>query len=117
MNSRHMFLIVVIVLLGFYIPTKIQQNSINSVETMSRQYDEMLVNATSDATYKLLEATDSYSNEVEAEGIKIDYRNINLNLDAALDRLTILILKEKVNNGQKYINILMHKVIWLYILH
>lgn len=86
MNSRHMFLIVVIVLLGFYIPTKIQQNSINSVETMSRQYDEMLVNATSDATYKLLEATDSYSNEVEAEGIKMDYRNINLNLDAALDR-------------------------------
>lgn len=86
MNGRHMFLIVVIVLLGFYIPTKMQQNSINSVETMSWQYDEMLVKATSDATHKLLETTDSYSNEIVSEGIKEDYRNINLNLDAALDR-------------------------------
>lgn len=86
MNSKHIFLITILILMGFYIPTKYQQDSINSSEIMSREYDEMLVNATSDATFKLLETTDSYSNEIVAEGTKIDYRNINLNLDAALDR-------------------------------
>ena len=83
---KHIFLITTIVLLGFFLPARYTQDSINSSISLSKDYDEMLVNATSDATHKLLEATDSYSNEIVAEGNKSDYRNINLNLDAALDR-------------------------------
>ncbi|MBN1040252.1 hypothetical protein DVW12_16310 [Clostridium botulinum] len=86
MNSKHFFMIMVIVLFSFYLPNKIEQDSIITTETLSKQYDEMLVSATSDATKTLIQVTDSYSNEFFSEGTKVDYRNINLNLDAALDR-------------------------------
>lgn len=111
MTSKHMFLIVIIVILGFFIPTKIQQDSINSVESMSKQYDEMLVNATSDATYKLLEVTDSYSNEIEAEGTKVDYRNINLNLDAALDRFyKTVFMNLNIEDNYSYQESIKHRI-------
>lgn len=86
MNAKHFFMITLIVLFSFYLPTKIEQDSIITTETLSKQYDEMLVSATSDATRTLLQASDVYSNELMAEGTKVDYRDINLNLDAALDR-------------------------------
>ena len=86
MAGKNMFIIVIIVLFSFYLPTRIEQNSINTSETLSHQYDEMLVSATSDATQILIQATDSYSNEIQAEGSKVDYRDMNLNLDAALER-------------------------------
>lgn len=86
MSAKNIFTIMLIVLLCIYIPTKIEQRSITLSHSYSKQYDEMLVDATSDATRKLFEVTDSYSNEIVAEGSKVDYRNINLNLDSALDR-------------------------------
>lgn len=86
MNAKHMFSIMMIILFSIYFPTKIEQSSIRRSHFYSKQYDEMLVNSTSDATRKLFEVTDSYSNEIISEGAKIDYRNVNLNLDAALDR-------------------------------
>ncbi len=80
------FLIIVIIISLLFFPIKINQESIVKSHSISKQYDEMLVSATSDATKQLVYATDSYSNENVAEGEKIDYRNINLNLDKALDR-------------------------------
>lgn len=86
MSCKHFFMIMVIVLFSFYLPNRVEQDSIITTEILSKQYDEMLVSATSDATKTLIQVTDSYSNEFFSEGTKVDYRNINLNLDAALDR-------------------------------
>ncbi|WP_315069311.1 hypothetical protein [uncultured Clostridium sp.] len=86
MRGINMFIIMIILLFSFYIPVRIEQNSINTAEALSKQYDEMLTTATSDAAETLIQITDSYSNEVMAEGNKVDYRNVNLNLDAVLQR-------------------------------
>lgn len=85
--GKQIFLALILMLFfTYYIPTKLEQTSIKRTQFQTKQYNEIMVNATNDATQKLILATDSYSNAVMAEGKKVDYRNINLNLDAALDR-------------------------------
>ncbi len=86
MGNRNFYILAIILLLVIYFPVKLNQESIIKSHTISKQYDEMLVSATNDATKQLVYSTDSYSNENIAEGDKIDYRDINLNLDKALDR-------------------------------
>ncbi|UYZ39104.1 hypothetical protein OD350_28955 (plasmid) [Clostridium beijerinckii] len=86
MDAKNMFIVMIIVIYALYLPTKIEQNSIDTAAALSQDYDEMLASATNDATQQLIYSTDSYSNELMAEGTKFDYRNINLNLDKALDR-------------------------------
>lgn len=84
--SRIMIIMAILILTNLYLPTRMEQNTIFTAEAQSKQYNEMLVSATSDATQTLMRVSDSYSNELMAEGTKVDYRNINLNLDAALER-------------------------------
>lgn len=84
--SRIMIIMAILILTNLYLPTRMEQNTIFTAEAQSKQYNEMLVSATSDATQTLLRVSDSYSNELMAEGTKVDYRNINLNLDASLER-------------------------------
>lgn len=84
--SRIMIIMAILILTNLYLPTRMEQNTIFTAEAQSKQYNEMLVRATSDATQTLLRVSDSYSNELMAEGTKVDYRNININLDASLER-------------------------------
>lgn len=85
-GNKCFFILAVMFLCVLYLPNKINQQIIDKSHTTSNQYDEMLVNATSDASMQLIYAVDDYSNDIQAEGKKVDYRNINLNLDKSLDR-------------------------------
>ena len=84
--SKLMFAIMAMILFGFFVPFRVEQSSIIRTQAFTKQYNEIMTSATSDATQNLILATDSYSNELMAEGVKVDYRDMNLNLDAALDR-------------------------------
>ncbi len=84
--NKSFFIAIIIIIFTFFVPVKLNQDNIVKSHAISSQYDEMLVSATSDAAKQLIYTIDSYSNENVAEGEKIDYRDINLNLDKALDR-------------------------------
>lgn len=85
-GNKQYFIIAIILLYVLYLPIKINQFIIAKSHTASNQYHEMIVNATSDASKQLMYSVDDYSNDIQSDGIKVDYRNINLNLDKALDR-------------------------------
>lgn len=86
MNSKNFFLMAMIICMVIYAPIRINQAAIKESNSTSAQYDEILADASSDAARQLIYAADDYSNENIAESNKVDYRNINLNLDKGLDR-------------------------------
>lgn len=111
MGAKNIFIIVALIFLSLYIPTKVEQKSIITAESFSKQYDEVLVSSTSDATKKLIEVTDSYSNELMAEGTKVDYRDINLNLDAALDRFyKTLFINLNIEENYSYQQVIKYRI-------
>ncbi len=86
MNSKNSLLIAIVLIFVMYVPIKINQISVEKSNKVKVEYDEVVATASSDAARQLIYAADSYSNENLAEGKKIDYRDMNLNLDKALDR-------------------------------
>ncbi len=86
MNSKNFLLIAIVLIFVMYVPIKINQISVEKSNKVKVEYDEVVAIASSDAVKQLVYAADSYSNENLAEGKKIDYRDMNLNLDKALDR-------------------------------
>lgn len=102
-GNKHYFLIAILLLSVLYFPLKINQKIIDKSHMTKKQYDEMIVNATSDAAQQLVYAVDNYSNEIQSEGGKTDYRNINLNLDKALDRFyRTIFLNLNIENNYAY---------------
>ena len=85
-GNKNYFIVAIMLLIVLYFPLKINQQMIDKSHTVSKQYNEMMASATSDAAKQLVYAVDDYSNDIQSEGKRTDYRNINLNLDKALDR-------------------------------
>lgn len=111
MGGKKFFILIIMILFTLYLPTSINQKSIDKSRNMSNQYHEVIVNATSDATRLLVDVTDSYSNENMAEGNKVDYRDINLNLDKALDRFyKTLYLNLNIEESYSYQEQIKHRI-------
>ena len=68
------------------LPFDLNAQAISKSNSLKEQYDEVMVNATSDATKQLIYAKDSYSLETMADGDKLNFQTVNLNLDKSLDR-------------------------------
>lgn len=86
MNSKNFFLTALVLVFVMYVPIKIDLISMSKSNNIKVEYDEMVANASSDAAKQLIYSSDSYSNENLAESDKVDYREMNLNLDKALNR-------------------------------
>lgn len=84
--NKNFFLIAICLLVILFIPIKINQSLIIKSNNCKVFYDEIMATSSNDAAKSLIYAADSYSIEKLAEGKKADYRDINLNLDKALER-------------------------------
>ncbi|WP_394884931.1 hypothetical protein [Clostridium butyricum] len=79
-------IIIFFLVLVVYLPVKINSEAVNVAETSKYMYDEILTNATDDASRRLIETVSNNSIETLAEGNKINYKTMEINLDQGLER-------------------------------
>lgn len=80
------FLIGIIFVAVLIFPTKINQRTMIKAENHKNAYNEALDNATNDAAKELILVKDNFSLELIADGNKINYKKVNLNLEQSLWR-------------------------------
>lgn len=78
--------IIFYLVLVVFLPVRINSEAIQGAEYAKNTYDEILTDATSDASLQLIKTVNNNSIETLAEGNKSNYQSIELNLDQALDR-------------------------------
>lgn len=79
-------MMVLVLVFVVYLPTRLNNEAIKETETSKYTIDEILTNATDDASSQLIKTVSNNSVEILAEGSKENYQTIDLNLDQALDR-------------------------------
>lgn len=106
------FFIVAIIFLGvLFLPLRIDQEAIRKSNNSINDCNRMLARATEDAAQQLVYTTDSYSNENVGEGERYNERDINLNLDKALDRFyKTMFLNMNIENSYAEQQALLHKI-------
>lgn len=92
-------------------PLKLNQKAIIKSDNLKVAYDEALYNATNDSAKYLVYAINNYSTDVIAEGKKVDYKKVNLNLDLALNRFyETLFLNLNIDNNYAEQQALKYKI-------
>lgn len=79
-------IIVFYLVLVIFLPVRINSEAIQGASILKYSYDEILTNATDDATMQLIKTVSNNSIETLGEGNKINYQTMELNLDQGLDR-------------------------------
>lgn len=93
-----------------FLPVRINSEAIRAAETSKYTYNEILTNATDDASRQLIQTVSNYSIETLAAGNQLNYQTINLNLDQGLDRFyrTLFLNLNIENDYAKQQEIKMH---------
>lgn len=86
MYKSFITIMVLFLVLVLYLPMTINSEAIQSAELSKFTYNEILTNATDDASRELIKTVSNNSIETLGDGNKVNYKTMELNLDSALDR-------------------------------